>query len=94
MLDYEEFICGLALFCRGSQEERLRVMFDMYDLAGDGAIHKKELGILFCHMPKGMLEASQLARKIRKSSFDKTQPTEGNEKPPKRLKLATKLLMF
>ena len=81
VLDYEEFICGLALFCRGSQEERLRVMFDMYDLAGDGAIHKKELGILFSHMPKGMLEASGLARKIRKNSFDKTQPTEGNEKP-------------
>eukprot|EP00944_MAST-04C_sp_MAST-4C-sp1_P004127 g4127.t1 len=87
VLDYEEFICGLALFCRGSQEERLRVMFDMYDLAGDGAIHKKELGILFSHMPKGMLEASGLARRIRENSLDQTEPTEGNEKPLEALKV-------
>ena len=83
VLDYEEFICGLALFCRGSQEERLRVMFNMYDLAGDGAIHKKELGILLSHMPKGILEASVLARKIRNNSFDKAQTNEvGEERPP------------
>ena len=84
VLDYEEFICGLALFCRGSQEERLRVMFDMYDLAGDGAIHKKELSILLSHMPKEKLEHSRLANKIRSVSLDKSddeKDANGNSTP-------------
>ena len=34
VLDYEEFVVGLAFFCRGTQRERLRIMFNMYDLAG------------------------------------------------------------
>lgn len=80
VLDYEEFICGLALFCRGTQEEKLRVMFDMYDLAGDGAIHKKELSILLSHMPKETLEHSILARKIRSVSLDNSEDKEGKGK--------------
>eukprot|EP00943_MAST-04B_sp_MAST-4B-sp1_P001807 g1807.t1 len=80
VLDYEEFICGLALFCRGSQEEKLRVMFDMYDLAGDGAIHKKELSILLSHMPKETLEHSILANKIRSVSLDESDGEDGNGK--------------
>ena len=55
VLDYEEFVVGLAFFCRGTQRERLRIMFNMYDLAGDGSIHKQELSILLRHMPKELL---------------------------------------
>lgn len=63
VIDYEEFVVGLAMFCRGTQKERLQVMFSMYDLAGDNAIHKQELAILLRHMPEETLRANVRRRK-------------------------------
>jgi len=42
-IDFEEFIQGMALCCRGSEEERLRFLFTLYDLKGDGLLDKAEL---------------------------------------------------
>lgn len=33
-VDYEDFICGLAICCRGSIDERMRFVFEVYDLTG------------------------------------------------------------
>ena len=42
-IDFEEFIQGMALCCRGSEEERLHFLFTLYDLKSDGLLDKTEL---------------------------------------------------
>ena len=42
-IDFEAFIQGMALCCRGSEEKRLRFLFSLYDLNGDGLLDKAEL---------------------------------------------------
>ena len=43
MIDFEEFITGLALFCRGTMEQKIKMLFDMYDLGSDGFVTRVEL---------------------------------------------------
>ena len=33
-IDYEDFIYGLSICCRGSVEERMRFVFEVYDISG------------------------------------------------------------
>ena len=42
-IDYEEFVTGLSVCTKGSEDERLRFLFSLYDLRGDGHIDKSEL---------------------------------------------------
>jgi Ca2+-binding EF-hand superfamily protein len=34
VIDFDGFICGLAVCCRGSYEEKVRFLFKMWDLSG------------------------------------------------------------
>lgn len=43
LINFEEFISGIAKFSKGSVEEKYRMIFDLYDLCGDGYIDKAEL---------------------------------------------------
>lgn len=45
-IDYSEFIQGLATYVRGTREQRRRMLFEMYDLTGDGRITKEELSLM------------------------------------------------
>ena len=45
VVDYDEFLIGLACFSRGNAKEKAKFLFSMYDLAGDGSIHKEELQV-------------------------------------------------
>lgn len=42
-ISFEDLICGLGRCVKGTQEERLKVLFSLYDLKGDGYIDKVEL---------------------------------------------------
>lgn len=42
-IDYEAFITGLSVCTKGSEEDRLRFLFSLFDLRGDGFIDKSEL---------------------------------------------------
>ena len=39
----EEFLTGLAMSCKGSQNEQAKFIFDIYDFHGDGFIHKDDI---------------------------------------------------
>lgn len=52
VIDLEEFVTGLALICRGTREEKIRFMFEMYDLLGDGSVSKAELRALVNQVPR------------------------------------------
>ena len=42
-VDYDEFCQGIALYCRGSREEKISFVFRMFNLKGDGRVGKGEL---------------------------------------------------
>ncbi|KAA8497903.1 putative serine/threonine-protein kinase [Porphyridium purpureum] len=42
-LTLREFVCGYAVLCRGSTEQRVRYLFSMFDESGDGMLHPSEL---------------------------------------------------
>ena len=42
-IDFKEFICGLSITCHGSEEEKLRWAFHMYDVDNSGSITEDEL---------------------------------------------------
>lgn len=42
-IDFREFACGLSVILKGTPEERLRLMFNSYDLNGDGYLTPDEL---------------------------------------------------
>ncbi|KAG5178660.1 hypothetical protein JKP88DRAFT_158720 [Tribonema minus] len=45
-VDYEEFVCGLAVTCRGSWAEKVEFIFNLYDVHGVGAVSRGELAAL------------------------------------------------
>jgi calcium/calmodulin-dependent protein kinase I len=46
VIDWEEFVDGLARYSRGSMEERMRAIFTMYNLSGSGSITRAELSTM------------------------------------------------
>ncbi|XP_014289084.3 Kv channel-interacting protein 1 [Halyomorpha halys] len=42
-LSFQDMACGLSILCRGSAEERLRWVFKLYDLNGDGRVSREEM---------------------------------------------------
>ncbi|CAM9562557.1 unnamed protein product, partial [Ectocarpus sp. 13 AM-2016] len=54
-IDYEEFVCGLAVTCRGSWEEKVEFIFNLYDIHGQGAVNRDELAALLNHVPKSIM---------------------------------------
>jgi len=45
-IDFSEFVAGLSLCCNGKKDEKLRFVFDMYDLDKDGFLNKAETELL------------------------------------------------
>ena len=65
VVDFEEFICGLAVFSRGTATQKLEVFFSCYDLNGDGAIAVEELATMLGHLPTPVLASLRLCKVAR-----------------------------
>lgn len=50
-VDYEDLMRGLAVCCRGTKSERVRVLFDIVDINGDEKVSKEELTLLLSNLP-------------------------------------------
>lgn len=51
VMSMHEFTSGLHQLCRGSNDQKLKLYFEMYDLDGCGSISMSELHRLFIHSP-------------------------------------------
>jgi Ca2+-binding EF-hand superfamily protein len=54
-IDFEEFIVGLSLICRGSQNEKIQFIFNMYDVSKDNTVSRQELTTLLNQIPTDIL---------------------------------------
>lgn len=50
-VDYEEFLIGIAVCCRGTKSDRMYVLFQVFDLNSDGYIQKSELVAMLSNLP-------------------------------------------
>ena len=57
-IDFDEFIGGLAVCCRGSTEEKIKFMFQMFDVSHNSTVSKQELSTLLNHVPKQVLHGA------------------------------------
>ena len=70
VIDYEEFINGIKYFMTGNIETKLSLVFQMYDLAGDGVVNPQELKTMLLSLVEGpsMLFNSSLSSSSSSSS--------------------------
>ena len=52
----DEFITGLATLCRGTTDDKIRFLFDMYDVSEDDTVSKAEFGTLLNQIPRNILD--------------------------------------
>ncbi|ANQ08114.1 Asparagine-rich protein [Plasmodium coatneyi] len=50
-IDFEEFIIGIAICCRGTKSDKISVLFDIFDLNSDGYIQKSEMVAMLSNIP-------------------------------------------
>ncbi|VTZ68799.1 calcium-dependent protein kinase 7, putative [Plasmodium chabaudi chabaudi] len=50
-IDFEEFIIGIAICCRGTKSDKINVLFDIFDLNSDGYIQKSEMVAMLSNIP-------------------------------------------
>lgn len=55
-IDFDDFIIGLATVCRGSLDDKIHFIFNMYDISHANTVSKQELSTLLNHIPKAMLQ--------------------------------------
>ncbi|OWZ23285.1 Protein kinase [Phytophthora megakarya] len=55
-IHYNEFVYGLAILFRGSRKEKLKFVFDLYDLSETGSISRHELLTMLHQFPESALE--------------------------------------
>ncbi|KAK1937738.1 putative myosin light chain kinase [Phytophthora citrophthora] len=55
-IHYNEFVYGLAILFRGSRKEKLKFVFDLYDLSEAGSISRHELMTMLHQFPESALE--------------------------------------
>ena len=51
LIDFEEFIIGLSIVCRGSSDEKVHFVFDMYDVSKDKTVSIDDLATLLNQIP-------------------------------------------
>eukprot|EP00918_Siedleckia_nematoides_P011997 GHVU01026354.1.p1 GENE.GHVU01026354.1~~GHVU01026354.1.p1 ORF type:complete len:183 (-),score=37.01 GHVU01026354.1:151-699(-) len=51
VVDYEEFLIGIAVCCRGTKTDKIRVIFEVFDLNNDGWVQKSELVAMLSNLP-------------------------------------------
>lgn len=72
-IDFEEFITGLAQVCRGSIDDKIHFLFNMYDLSHQNTVSKAELSTLLNHIPKEAFYGYNMASPVSSSQAQMLQ---------------------
>lgn len=73
LIDFDEFITGLAIVCRGTVDEKIHFLFNMYDVSNDQTVSKQELEVLLNHIPKAILGSSDTLNNVSTGSVDSSE---------------------
>ena len=81
-IDFKEFVRSLAVFNErvaepSPMEEKIRFLFRVYDIDGDGFVNKDELFIILKGLVKDSLSGSQLQQIVDKTMKDLDQDKDG-----------------
>ncbi|CBZ54052.1 hypothetical protein NCLIV_044860 [Neospora caninum Liverpool] len=74
-VDYEEFLIGIAVCCRGTKSDRMYVLFQVFDLNSDGYIQKSELVAMLSNLPN--LDRYMSIRKAQQAHSEGSNSGEG-----------------
>ncbi|CAN0462542.1 unnamed protein product, partial [Laminaria digitata] len=82
-ISYDDFVVGLAVCCRGSLEEKMRFIFGVYDMNGDGLISRDELLLMLNQVPRTLLNMGADGNEKQSGpssngSFDNDNIADGN----------------
>lgn len=58
-VEFEEFMVGISICCRGTRAEKINVLFHVFDLNEDGFIQKPELVAMLSNFPRMALHMSK-----------------------------------
>jgi Ca2+-binding EF-hand superfamily protein len=75
VIDFDEFLSGLKVYSRGSMEEKIKMLFKMYDLADSQLIDPEELSTMLMSLlaPSSLIEHHASSPKITKCTQDSVQ---------------------
>jgi len=55
-LNVKDLLTGLMMYCKSTEEEKIQLLFELYDIDDDGYIQKKELVTMLYNFPKQYLQ--------------------------------------
>lgn len=58
LIDLDHFVKGLAISSRGSHEDKIKFIFEMYNPSHGARVSKEEISTLINHVPKGVVGVS------------------------------------
>ncbi|KAF8819781.1 calcium dependent protein kinase CDPK7 [Cardiosporidium cionae] len=75
-VDYDEFLIGIAICCRGTKSDRIQVLFNVFDLNNDGYIQKSELVAMLSNLPNLQMYVSFDGENIAIFNSPSTKPAK------------------
>lgn len=60
LIDLDEFVTGLAVCSRGSTDDKIHFIFNMYDTSHDNTVSKEELATLLNQVPASVLQMDSI----------------------------------
>ncbi|CDW71952.1 calcineurin subunit b [Stylonychia lemnae] len=84
MIDFKEFVRALSVFNKqeqnasaSSEDEKIRFLFNVYDIDGDGLISQDELKVVLKQLVANSLTDTQLQQIVEKTILDLDQDGDG-----------------
>lgn len=60
LIDFDEFVTGLAVCSRGTMDDKIHFIFNMYDTSHDNTVSKEELTCLLNQVPTSVLHMANI----------------------------------
>lgn len=78
LIDLDEFVTGLAVCSRGSADDKIHFIFNMYDTSHDNTVSKEELTTLLNQVPTSVLHMAGIHEVMDNAYNDDPPDSEGD----------------